>query len=64
MSYINDILFVADIIGRDKPDIRRMVQHARLRPENAHRILKHMLLLLKRKGYDLSDLPLFNLNFR
>ncbi len=63
MNLASDILYLADILGKDRRDVKMMVQHARLRPENAHMILKHMLLILKKNGYDLSNLPKFNLNF-
>lgn len=40
-----------------------MVQTAQLHPEKAHIIYRHMLHLLRKRGYDPTDLPLFSLNF-
>lgn len=57
-----EIHYYADILGRNRPDIRRMLQNAALNPQNQYAIRKHMLLLLKKQGFDLSDLPLFSMN--
>lgn len=62
MSVIDEIHYLAGILGTDRPDIRRLLQTAALHPEKAHRIHRHMLMLLRKEGYDLSDLPVFGRN--
>jgi len=59
---IQEIVYLSEILGREVPGVKRMLQQAYLRPEKAHIIQKHMLYLLRNKGYDLTDLPLFSLN--
>ena len=59
---ITDVFYLADILGKEKQRVKRMVQFVRLHPEQAHVILRKMLLQLRNEGFDLSDLPRFGLN--
>ena len=59
---VEEILYYADRLGKDKPEVKRMVQTAVMHPEQAHVVKRHMQLELKKKGYDLTDLPVFSLN--
>ncbi len=56
---IQEILYLTELLGKERPDVRRMVQKVRLHPEEAHVIRKHMLFRLRKMGFDLSDLPAF-----
>lgn len=56
------IHYLAEILGKERPEVRRMLQNAALNPHNIYLIQKHMMLMLRKKGFDLSDLPLFSLN--
>jgi len=58
MSF-QEILYYAEILGRDEPRVKRMVQKALLFPETAHIIRRHMLHTLRNLGYDLTELPAF-----
>ena len=55
MRITEDISYYASLLGRDKPEVQRMVQHARLHPEESHVIRKHMLYRLRKLGFSLAD---------
>lgn len=57
-----EVHYLADILGRERPDVRRLLQNASLNHQNIYIIEKHMLLKLKKMGIDLSELPQFSLN--
>ena len=59
---VRDVFYLAEILGKDRLEVKRMLQFVRLHPEQAHVILRKMFLRLNNLGYDLSDLPLFSLN--
>lgn len=49
----------ANLLGKNLPNIRRIVQYVALNPYNAEKVLKHMNLMLRNMGFDPSNLPLF-----
>lgn len=59
---LDELHYLADLLGRENPKIKRMLQTAYMHPEEVYAIKKHMKLELKRRGYELEDLPLFGLN--
>jgi hypothetical protein len=59
---MNELYYLAEILGKERPEVRRMLQNAALNPQNVYIIQKHMMLLLKKRGFDLADLPQFSLN--
>lgn len=58
---LSELYYLADILGQDRPEVRRMLQTAKLSPHNIHIIQKHMMLMVRQRGFDLSNLPLFSL---
>ncbi len=60
---MDDIHYLAGIIGKDKPEVKRILRYVQMHPQMAYKVRRKMILYLNNKGYDLSDLPIFNLNF-
>jgi len=57
-----NILYYSEILGRERPEVKRMIQTAMFNHELSPIIENHMLQALKNQGYDLTNLPLFSLN--
>jgi hypothetical protein len=56
---VTEVQYLAELLGKNRPEVRRMLQNASLNPHNVHLIQKHMMLMVRQQGFDLSSLPVF-----
>jgi len=56
---LQELLFFAEILGPDRPEIAKCLENAARNPALIPDYKRHFLRLLKKEGHELHDLPAF-----
>lgn len=62
MRIEEEIDYLADILGREKPAVHKALLRVAGNPKEAGSVRDQFMLMLKRAGYDITDLPVFPVN--
>ncbi len=58
---IEQIEHYADLLGREDPAVQKGLQRVALNPNDIPNVRDQFLLMLQKRGFDISDLPAFNI---
>jgi ABC-type multidrug transport system fused ATPase/permease subunit len=62
MRIEEEIQYYAEILGRENPAVRKALIRLSANPKEAPSVRDQFMLMLKRAGYDVTDLPAFPVN--
>jgi DNA helicase HerA-like ATPase len=62
MRIEEEIGYFAEILGRDNPAVKKALLRVAINPKEAQSVRDQFVLMLKRAGYDITDLPAFPVN--
>jgi len=62
MRIEEEISWLSEVLGKDNPAVRKALLRVSLNPGEAPNVRDQFVLMLKRAGYDITDLPAFPVN--
>jgi ABC-type multidrug transport system fused ATPase/permease subunit len=62
MRIDEEISYYAEILGRENPAVHKALVRLSADPKEAGSVRDQFILMLKRAGYDVTDLPVFPVN--